>query len=180
MSPVRIVLSGCSGAGKSTLLDEMARRGHACMREPGRDIVREEIARGGSALPWVDMAGFARRCLERAVEQFDAARGPGPVFYDRSIIDAVTALARLGAATEGDAVPARARRYDRVFLAPPWRELFTADAERRHDFAAAVAEYDALCAAYPAWGYGVTELPRLPVAARADLLEGALAAAPAR
>jgi predicted ATPase len=177
VSPVRIVISGCSGAGKSTLLAEMARRGHACMDEPGRAIVREEVARGGTALPWIDMAAFARRCLDRAVAQFDAADGPGPVFFDRSIIDAVTALARLGPLAVEDAALARSRRYDRVILAPPWRELFAGDAERRHDFAEAVAEYDALCAAYPAWGYGVSDLPRLPVAQRVDFLEGALAAA---
>lgn len=180
MSPIRVVLSGCSGAGKSTLLAEMERRGHACMREPGRDIVREEMAGGGTALPWIDAAAFARCCLDRAVVQFDAAVGPGPVFFDRSIIDALTALARLGSASAEDFALARSRRYDCVFLAPPWREIFAADAERRHDFASAVAEYDALRAAYPASGYDVTELPRSPVASRADLLESALTGAGAR
>jgi predicted ATPase len=144
------------------------------MDEPGREIVREELARGGTALPWIDMAAFARRCLDRAVAQFDAADGPGPVFFDRSIIDAVTALARLASASAEDEALAGSRRYDRVFLAPPWQELFAEDAERRHDFAAAVEEYEALCAAYPARSYAVTALPRLPVVERADYLEDAL------
>lgn len=82
MSPVRVVLSGCPGAGKCILLAEMERRGDACMREPGREIVREKVAPGGDAPPWIDSAAFARRCLAGAVAQFDAAEGPGPVFYD--------------------------------------------------------------------------------------------------
>lgn len=146
------------------------------MPEPGREVVRDEIERGGQALPWRDGAAFARRCLALATAQFDAAEGPGPVFYDRSIIDAVVALARLGSTSENALAVAKARRYDRVFLAPPWREIFAADSERRHDFAAAVAEYDALSEAYPAWGYAARILPHGSVTARADFLEDALAA----
>lgn len=51
-------------------------------------------------------------------------------------------------------------------LAPPWPELFAPDAERRHDFASAVAEYDRLAAAYPALGYDVILLPKASVAGR--------------
>jgi predicted ATPase len=57
----------------------------------------------------------------------------------------------------------------------PWRELFAADSERRHDFDAAVAEYDGLARSYPAHGHEVVVLPRASVAARADFLEAALA-----
>jgi predicted ATPase len=61
-----------------------------------------------------------------------------------------------------------------VFLAPPWPEIYAADAERRHDMAAAVAEYHRLAAAYPALGYRVTVLPRVSVAERADRILAAL------
>ena len=37
-----VVITGCSGGGKSTLLDELGRRGHATIEEPGRRIVRED------------------------------------------------------------------------------------------------------------------------------------------
>src|SRR6516165_9149624 len=48
-----VVISGCSSGGKSTLLAELGRRGHATVEEPGRRIVRQELAGDGSALPWV-------------------------------------------------------------------------------------------------------------------------------
>ena len=70
-----------------------------------------------------------------------------------------------------------ARRYRygrRVFLVPPWRELFAGDAERRHGFEAAVAEYEALMASYPAHGYEVVVVPRGSVRERADFLEEAV------
>ena len=46
-----VLISGCSGGGKSTSLDELARRGHQTGLEPGRRIVHDELARGGTALP---------------------------------------------------------------------------------------------------------------------------------
>jgi predicted ATPase len=45
------VISGCSGGGKSSLLAELARRGFATIEEPGRRVVREELASDGEAVP---------------------------------------------------------------------------------------------------------------------------------
>ena len=46
-----VVISGCSSGGKSTLIAELSRRGYAVVEEPGRRIVKEEMARNGLALP---------------------------------------------------------------------------------------------------------------------------------
>ena len=84
-----VVISGCSGGGKSTLLSELARRGHAVVEEPGRRDVAEEMRTGGSALPWVDAAAFARRAIEIALADRASAPDAGSwVFFDRGLIDA--------------------------------------------------------------------------------------------
>jgi predicted ATPase len=63
-------------------------------------------------------------------------------------------------------------RYARVvFMTPPWEELFRADAERRHAFSDAVAEYEGLLQSYPANGYVVELIPKAGVEERADFLE---------
>ena len=74
MSDRFIVLSGCSGGGKSTLLEELLRRGHAVVEEPGRRIVQQELAAGGSALPWLDLEAFARRAVALALADRAAMR----------------------------------------------------------------------------------------------------------
>lgn len=56
-----VIISGCSCGGKSTLLAELGQRGLATIEEPGRRVVREELASGGGALPWADMTAFVRR-----------------------------------------------------------------------------------------------------------------------
>jgi predicted ATPase len=164
-----VVISGCSGGGKSTLLAELQRRGYATVKEPGRRIVAEEIEAGGTALPWVDVEAFARRAIRMAIADRAAAPHDGrPVFFDRGLIDAASALE----AMTGEPVLrplAEAHPYHaRVFLTPPWPEIYLTDAERRHGMDAAIAEYERLCRDYPALGYEVDILPKIEVAERAD------------
>jgi predicted ATPase/GNAT superfamily N-acetyltransferase len=172
-----VVLSGCSGGGKSALLAAMARRGYATMPEPGRQIVQEQLATGGDALPWRDAAKFVELCVARAVDFYDAAQAAGGcVLFDRSVVDAVAALPRLGLPVPEPLRGAlqRCRYASVVFMTPPWQELFQTDRERRHGFADAVAEYEDLLQSYPANGYRVELVPRLTLEERADFLEARL------
>ena len=43
------------------------RRMYGVVDEPGRRIVKEELASGGSALPWVDGIAFERRAIAMAL-----------------------------------------------------------------------------------------------------------------
>jgi predicted ATPase len=157
-----VVLSGCSGGGKSTLIAELARRGFATVPEPGRRVIAE------GTLPWIDMAAFARRAMAMARED-RAQAPPGLVFFDRGWVDAAAALDHATGEPALRAIDAE-RYHPHVFMAPPWPEIFAPDDDRRHDFAAARAEYDRLCRAYANLGYAVTVLPKQPVGARADWL----------
>jgi predicted ATPase len=162
-----VIISGCSGGGKSTLLAELARRGFATIEEPGRRVVREELASGGDALPWIDAIGFAHRITALAKEDYGAARAlPRPVFFDRGLVDAAVAIEHLMGEPILADLAAHYRYASPVFLAPPWPELFASDAERRHDFASAVAEFERLAATYSALGYDVILLPKVSVAER--------------
>ncbi len=171
-----VILSGCSGGGKSTLLDELARRGHATVAEPGRRVVAEQLREGGTALPWVDPVGFLQRVLVLAQADHDAAhRAKGWVLFDRGVIDAVAGLHHLTGQPNLAILTRRYRYHRRVFLVPPWPEIHATDAERRHGMDEAVAEYDRLAAAYPALGYEIMVLPWVSVAERADIVLAALA-----
>jgi predicted ATPase len=65
----------------------------------------------------------------------------------------------------------RAHRYHRrVFLTPPWPEIYVNDPERPHGFEAARAEYERLLQAYAALDYDVSILPKIDVAARTDFV----------
>jgi predicted ATPase len=174
--PPFVIISGCSGGGKSTLLAELARRGFATVEEPGRRIVAEEMRTGGTALPWVDAGAFARRAVEVALADRAAAPESGSwVFFDRGLVDAASALQAITGALVLRPLTEAHRYHARVFLAPPWPEIYLTDAERRHGMEAAIAEYERLCRDYPALGYAVDILPKAGVGERADYVLGRLA-----
>jgi predicted ATPase len=166
-----VVISGCSGGGKSTVLEALARRGYATVEEPGRRIVRDETARGGTALPWVDAVAFARRAIAMALEdRAAAARHDGWVFFDRGLIDAAAALEHASGEPALETYGRAHSYHNVVFLTPPWPEIYAHDAERRHDLASALAEYERLRDVYPRLGYEAVILPKLGVAERADFI----------
>ncbi|MGD0445259.1 MAG: AAA family ATPase [Edaphobacter sp.] len=166
-----VVISGCSGGGKSTLLAELGRRGHTIIEEPGRRIVVEEMNNGGSALPWVDMAAFANRAIATAMaDRSSVPASDGWIFFDRSLIDAAVALQHLTRKPVLAEFGHTHHYHRRVFLAPPWPEIYMIDRERRHNPVVAVAEYYRLFNAYPSLGYEVFILPRVGVVERADFV----------
>ncbi|MCE7026771.1 AAA family ATPase [Jiella avicenniae] len=164
-----VVLSGCSGGGKTTLLDELAGRGHRVVEEPGRRIVAEERRGDGSALPWVDLAAFARRAVALARSDCEAASAfDGIAFFDRGLIYAAAALEHATGETCLTEIAAGASFHRRVFMTPPWPEIFARDDDRRHGLPEAVAEYERLLAAYSGLGYRIDVLPKTTVRDRAD------------
>lgn len=82
-----VAISGCSSGGKSTLLAELSARGRTIVEERGRRIIAEELASGGSALPWADPAAFLRRHTEMAMADHIAAEDhEGWIFFDRGMV----------------------------------------------------------------------------------------------
>jgi predicted ATPase len=162
-------VSGCSGGGKSTLIGALAAAGYQVFPEPGRLIVQQELQSGGSALPWADISRFAARVIDASIRYYDAAT-EDIAFYDRSWVDAVTWFETSGTDLPDDyaAVVAKYRYDPIVFLTPPWPEIYTVDAERRHGFDVACKEYNALLESYPAKGYGVAVVPQGPVSDRVN------------
>lgn len=171
-----VILSGCSGGGKSTLLEELRRRGHRTVEEPGRRIVSQEMEHGGQALPWIDLAAFARRAVDMALEDLRRMNDEnGLVFFDRGLVDAAAALHEATGETSIFDLLKDHRYHRQVFLTPPWPEIYVTDPERQYPYEVAINEYQRLCGIYPRFGYAVTVLPKTSVSERADLVLAHLA-----
>lgn len=171
-----VLISGCSAGGKSSLLAELGRRGYATVEEPGRRIVREELERGGSALPWSDLEAFLRKAFKVALDEFMRASSfTGWVFFDRGLIDAAAGIERATGQSMAKTLGPLHRYHRRVFVVPPWPDIHVTDQEPRHELSEAVVEYEHLLKAFQALGYDVTVLPKVSVVERADLVVQALA-----
>lgn len=167
--PHPVVLSGCSGGGKSTVVQALRALGFRAVDEPGRRVVREQQHADGSALPWVDLPAFARRCIELARSDLHIAADGQWAFFDRGLVDAATAL-RHHTGHWGVPLEELQRYHQQVFLTPPWPALYATDTERQLGFDDAVAEYHRLHATYTELGYTVTVLPTTDVTSRVDLI----------
>jgi predicted ATPase len=127
---VFVVISGCSSGGKSMLLTELGRRGYITVEEPGRRIVKEELACDGFALPRVNGAAFAQRAIALALADRAAVKRNGSwVFFDRGLIDAAAALQHLTGEPALNTVGRTHRYHSRVFLVPPRPEIYVTDGE---------------------------------------------------
>ncbi len=163
------VLTGGPGSGKTTLIEALADASFATSPEAGRGIIRDQMALCGAALPWKDPALFAELMLSWELRSHHAATGrTGPVFFDRGVPDVVGYL-RL----TGIAVPAHMRtaadrfRYNaKVFVTPPWREIFVRDSERSQTWEAAVRTHDIMIETYAGMGYEPVSVPCVPVEER--------------
>ncbi|RBL89340.1 AAA family ATPase [Chitinophaga flava] len=167
------VFTGGPGAGKTSVITALQQSGYPVVPESGRQIIQEQMAGGGQALPWVDKVLFRDRMLSTALQDFESVTaGDRPVFFDRGIPDLV-GYSRL----EQLPVPAALLQYavqlrynQRVFIFPPWEEIYQGDTERRQDYATAVATYEAMTAAYTASGYELLVVPKTNIAGRVTFI----------
>lgn len=174
------VLTGGPGSGKSTLIDALHKAGFARSIEAGRAIIQDQMAIGGHALPWADRTQFAELMLSWELRSYHMAENStAAVFFDRGIPDVVGYL-RLSNLPVPDHIHKAAEifRYNhRVFIAPPWPEIFQTDRERKQDFDEAIRTYDAMVSTYRDYDYDLVELPRASVGERLRFVCESVAAA---
>ncbi len=170
-----VILSGCSGGGKSTLLSELSRLGFTTVPEPGRRIVQEELRGDGDALPWVNLTAFAERAIDVASKDRESTTRAGVwKFFDRGLVDAALAFQHATGRSAAIILARFAPFHRRVFLTPPWPEIYERDAERPQRIDEAIAEYKRLVVSYDELGYQPIVLPKVSVSERAAFVLGNL------
>src|SRR5260370_42109956 len=84
------IVTGGPGSGKSTLIEALAVAGRQCMPVAGRAIIQQQVASGGSALPWDNRLAFAQLMFRWDLDSCSAALlRQGPAFFDRGVASAV-------------------------------------------------------------------------------------------
>ena len=173
--PSFYVITGGPGSGKTTVLAELARRGHICVPEDARAIIQEQVAAGGSAVPWANAPRFAELLMERSIETYQRElqkQHQAPIYFDRGVGDAFTCADLIGYT-----LPARlcelamqCRYCYPVFLAPWWPEIYSPDTERRQDREEAERTEHAIVKTYADLGYSIATLPLASPSERADFI----------
>jgi predicted ATPase len=163
------VITGGPGTGKTAVLSELQRNGFACVREAAREIIQIQAATGGDAVPWRNMERYSSLMLEQSVTDYLGNQDAKMItFFDRGIPDTVAhyRLALLSLPGQAYEYAQQYRYNNKVFLLPPWREIYETDAERKQTFEEAIASYEMAREVYNELGYTLIEVFRGPVEAR--------------
>ena len=163
------VITGGPGSGKTSLLEALRSRGYDSTIEAGRAIIQDQVAIDGRALPGRDPLHFAELMLSMDMRSYRLAEQiVGTVFFDRGIPDVLAYLSLTHIPVpEHMHNAARVFPYNHaVFIAPPWREIFHQDEERKQDFEESIRTYDALVETYKSNNYELVEIPRSSIRER--------------
>lgn len=168
------ILTGGPGSGKTTLIEELSRRGFFSVDEVARKIIQDEMALGGDALPRGNIGQRIEKMIVRTIETYQDAlkQRNEPIIFDRGALDYVGYTYRTNTPIPKELhQTALSLIYNKkVFLAPPWKEIYCNDTERKQSFEEALEVCDGLFKIYSDFGYEIIELPKKSVESRADFV----------
>ncbi|QGG51826.1 AAA family ATPase [Lysinibacillus pakistanensis] len=170
-----IIITGGPGSGKTTLLDELQENNYKYIPEVAREIIQTQVSSMGDALPWKNVKKYRDLMLDRSIESFiSALSNPQnkPLFFDRGIPDtlAYTQLINLPISKKLESATRKYMYNKRVFILPPWKDIYKTDSERKQDFEEAVATYKIMFETYKHLGYELIKVPKLSVEERASFI----------
>lgn len=167
------ILTGGPGSGKSSIISVLKNMGYICVDEAARQIIQEQANIGGDALHNKDQIKFRDLMLSRSIADYHSvSESECLVFFDRGIPELISYCHLIQCEVpEAISQATKLYRYNhRVFIAPPWKEIYRHDMERKQDWDEAVATHQHIAAAYVEAGYELIELPKTSVNERVEFI----------
>ena len=158
-----IVIIGGPGTGKTTIIDGLVQNGYCCYPEISRQVTAQAQQQGIEQLFLENPLLFSELLLEGRKKQFhDAHQEPhNIVFLDRGIPDVLAYMHYIG-----DSYPpffdvaCKEHIYTKIFILPPWEDIYVSDQERYENFEQAQLIHDHLVETYQNYGYELIEVPK--------------------
>lgn len=146
------------------------------MAEISRAVILQARQQGIEQLFITDPLAFSQKLLDGRIGQYkEVASLKKTIYFDRGIVDVVAYLDYFKTPyPEHFKQACRTYRYDKVFLLPPWREIYSPDNERYENFDQAKEIYSFLKQSYKAHGYTPIEVPLDSIAKRTAFIKAQL------
>lgn len=158
-----VVITGGPGTGKTTIIDALIEQGYSCFPEISRQITLEAKKQGIEQLFLEKPLLFSELLLEGRKKQYQSALQDQAeiIFLDRGIPDILAYMHYIG-----DSYPSffdeacSENQYSKVFVLPPWEEIYESDEARYENFEQAKLIFDHLKETYQKYNYNLIEVPK--------------------
>jgi predicted ATPase len=158
-----VVIIGGPGTGKTTIIDGLMSKGYCCYPEISREVTMEAKKQGIEQLFLENPLLFSELLLEGRKKQFHNAKNEPHeiVFLDRGIPDVLAYMHYIG-----DSYPVhfdmacRENQYTKIFILPPWEEIYTSDDARYENYEQAKLIFDHLSETYKNYDYNLIQVPK--------------------
>ncbi|PWH10382.1 ATPase [Bacteroidetes bacterium SCGC AAA795-G10] len=171
----RILITGSPGSGKTTIIKGLRKKGYMVFYEFSRSLIKSEDNNGSKNLFLKDPIDFSTKLLDGRVKQFNDAKKikkakNNLVFYDRGIQEIFGYLKAIGLEKSSWKKKLTDYRYDMVFIAPPWKEIYVNDKERFETFKESRIYYHFIKHSYQII-HELIEIPKIDIESRIDFVE---------
>ena len=168
-----VVIIGGPGTGKTTIIDGLLQNGHCCYPEISREVTLEAKKQGIDQLFLENPLLFSEMLLDGRKKQFtNASNEPHEiVFLDRGIPDVLAYMHFIGDSyPESFDTACKTHIYTKIFILPPWKEIYTSDEARYENYEQAQLIYKHLVETYQNYGYKLIEVPKDSVENRVSFI----------
>ena len=172
----KVVITGGPGTGKSTVIAALQNQ-YRCMPEVSRSVTRDAQKQGIDQLFLHDPLIFSELLLKERINQYEAAEkfADETIFFDRGIPDVMGYLDYLEVEyPEQFRKESLERRYDRIFMMPPWKKIYQTDSERYESFDQSLLIFERLKSTYSTLGYHFEIIPEASVENRIEFILNAI------
>lgn len=177
MSIGKVVITGAPGSGKTAVIQWLGKMGFSCVPEIIREMTiqakKEKHGTNITTNPLLfveDALRFNRDLLHGRITQYKQAT-PSTTFFDRALPDVLAYMNFFNQPYPKEFEQAcNDYPYDKVFILPPWKEIYTIDEERMETFEQALLVDRHLKECYRSFGYELHAVPKLSVAERANYI----------
>ncbi len=158
-----IVIIGGPGSGKTSIINELIDKGFCCYPEISREVTLRAKADGIEQLFLTNPILFSELLLEGRIQQFKNAQNESHeiVFIDRGIPDVLAYMKFIGDEyPDNFELACKENVYSKIFVLPPWKEIYVSDNERYESYEQAQEIHNHLVNTYQSYGYNLIEVPK--------------------
>ena len=155
------VITGGPGFGKTALIEKLRQLGFQTGEEIARQIIMQKLEIQGDTLPWKNSSKFEKLVMQKRIEFLNSVDILDIAFSDRGLPDQAGFSLYKGKLVSKELSSAiLLNRYaKKVFVTPPWRQIYTNDPIRTETFEEAERIHHCILQAYLESGYELTDLP---------------------